>query len=230
MNLQGESPAPLVDPAGVLRAKLDLLRKAVETEGPPDYRRRREHLDALARGIKDGREALIAAVAEDFGGRSRHETIFLEIIPLLDQIRHARKRLHRWMRLRRASVGFQFLPGRALVFYQPLGVVGILGTWNYPLLLTLSPLVYALAAGNRALLKPSEVAPRTASAVQEMLARSFREDQVDVVTGGVEVSAAFSSLPFDHLIFTGSGGTGMLVLRAASENLTPVTLELGGKS
>ena len=134
------------------------------------------------------------------------------------------------MRPRPAAAGWQFLPGRARVVYQPLGVVGIIGAWNYPLLLSLSPLVSALAAGNHVMLKPSELAPRTADLMARLISDLFPADYVTVVTGGPETGAAFAALPFDHLLFTGSTRVGKLIMRSASENLTPVTLELGGKS
>jgi coniferyl-aldehyde dehydrogenase len=134
------------------------------------------------------------------------------------------------MRPRPAAAGWQFMPGRARVIYQPLGVVGIIGAWNYPVLLSLSPLVSALAAGNHAMLKPSELAPRTADLLARLVSELFPADYVTVVTGGSETGAAFAALPFDHLLFTGSTRVGKLIMRAASDHLTPVTLELGGKS
>ena len=176
------------------------------------------------------REEIVRAISEDFGGRARQETLLLEVFPLVDTIRHAIRHLPQWMRPRPASAGWQFLPGRARVVYQPLGVVGIIGAWNYPLLLSLSPLVSALAAGNHAMLKPSELAPRTADLMARLISELFPADYVTVVTGGQETGALFAALPFDHLLFTGSTRVGKLIMRAASENLTPVTLELGGKS
>ncbi len=176
------------------------------------------------------REEFVRAISEDFGGRARQETLLLEVFPLVDTIRHAVRHLPQWMRPRPAAAGWQFLPGRARVVYQPLGVVGIIGAWNYPLLLSLSPLVSALAAGNHVTLKPSELAPRTADLIARLISELFPADYVTVVTGGHETGALFAALPFDHLLFTGSTRVGKLIMRAASENLTPVTLELGGKS
>lgn len=134
------------------------------------------------------------------------------------------------MRPRPAKAGWQFLPGRARVVYQPLGTVGIIGAWNYPLLLSVSPMVSAIAAGNHVMLKPSELAPRTAGLLANLVAGLFPAEYATVVTGGPELGAAFASLPFDHLLFTGSTRVGKIIMRCASENLTPVTLELGGKS
>ena len=170
------------------------------------------------------------AISTDFGGRAREETLLLELFPLVDTIRHAIRNLPRWMQTHSADVGWQFLPGRARIIYQPLGVVGIIGAWNYPLLLSLSPMVSALAAGNHVMLKPSELAPRTADLLARVISDLFPDQYVTVVTGGQETGAAFASLPFDHLLFTGSTRVGSLIMGAASANLTPVTLELGGKS
>jgi coniferyl-aldehyde dehydrogenase len=153
-----------------------------------------------------------------------------EIFTTLSSVRHAKGRLGKWMRPRRRAMDLAFKPARARLLPQPLGVVGIISPWNYPLLLALSPLVGALAAGNRIMLKPSEFTPRTAALLAEMLARHFAADEVAVVQGGPAVGAAFAKLPFDHLLYTGSTNVGRKVMAAAAENLTPVTLELGGKS
>ena len=134
------------------------------------------------------------------------------------------------MRPRSGTANWQFLPSRTKILYQPLGVVGVIGAWNYPVLLTLSPLANAIAAGNHVIVKPSELAPATAETLRQMISEAFPEEYVDVITGGREVASACSTLPFDHILFTGSQSVGKLVLKAAAENLTPVTLELGGKS
>jgi coniferyl-aldehyde dehydrogenase len=184
----------------------------------------------LQKALRARREEFVQAISEDFGGRARQETLLLEVFPLVDTIGHAIRHLPQWMRPRPAAAGWQFLPGRARVVYQPLGVVGVIGAWNYPLLLSLSPLVSALAAGNHVMLKPSELAPRTADLLARLVSELFPADYVTVVTGGPETGAVFGALPFDHLLFTGSTRVGKLIMRAASEHLTPVTLELGGKS
>lgn len=176
------------------------------------------------------KEEFVQAISDDFGGRSRQETLLLEVFPVVDAIGHAIRGLPQWVRSRPIPAGWQFLPGRARVIYQPLGVVGVIGAWNYPLLLTLSPVVSALAAGNHVMLKPSELAPRTADLIARTISGLFPEEYVTTVTGGPETGAAFASLAFDHLLFTGSTRVGKLIMRSASENLTPVTLELGGKS
>jgi coniferyl-aldehyde dehydrogenase len=197
---------------------------------PPDASGRIRALRALLMAVRARREEFVQAISEDFGGRARQETLLLEVFPLVDTIRHAIRHLPQWMRPRPAAAGWQFLPGRARVIYQPLGVVGIIGAWNYPLLLSLSPAISALAAGNSVMLKPSELAPRTADLLARLVSELFPDGYVTVVTGGPETGAAFAALPFDHLLFTGSTRVGKIVMRSASEHLTPVTLELGGKS
>jgi coniferyl-aldehyde dehydrogenase len=169
-------------------------------------------------------------VSEDFGGRAFEETLALELLPLYDQIRHARKHLQSWMRRHPVRSSWFLWPSHAFYQYQPLGVVGILGAWNYQLLLTLGPLIDALAAGNHVMVKPSEITPRSAAVIAEILAAVFPAEYVTCINGGPEVASSFSALPFDHLFFTGSTRVGQLVMRAAAANLTPVTLELGGKS
>src|SRR5690606_13526426 len=153
-----------------------------------------------------------------------------EIMPSLHGIHYAKRRLRKWMKPSRRSVGLAFQPASARVVYQPLGVVGIIVPWNYPLYLALGPLIGALAAGNRVMLKMSESTPATGQLLKALLAQVFSEDQVAVVLGEADVGIAFSRLPFDHLLFTGSTSIGRQVMRAAADNLTPVTLELGGKS
>jgi coniferyl-aldehyde dehydrogenase len=212
-----------------LRAVFDLQREAVR-RGVPDYAKRIAALEALEAAVLDHKDEIVRATNDDFGGRSRHETLLLELAPLVDAIRHTRKHLARWMRPRRVAAGINFFPARARIVYQPIGIVGILAAWNYPTLLTLSPLVDAIAAGNHVMLKPSELAPRIAEVLQNLIAGVFPEEYVAVTTGDAQLAAEFSQLPFDHLLFTGSTRVGRLVMKAASENLTPVTLELGGKS
>jgi acyl-CoA reductase-like NAD-dependent aldehyde dehydrogenase len=148
----------------------------------------------------------------------------------IEGIRHARSHLGRWMRPQRRSVAWWSLPGRAQIRYQPLGVIGVIVPWNYPLFLAVGPLLGALAAGNRVLIKMSEFTPRFGELFARIMAEAFSIDEVAVVNGGVDVARHFSTLPFDHLFFTGSTRVGREVMKAAAANLTPVTLELGGKS
>lgn len=182
--------------------------------------------DLLARN----QQPLIDAISADFGNRSADETRLAEIMPSLHGIRYAKRHLDRWMKPSRRSVGMAFQPASAQVVYQPLGVVGIIVPWNYPLFLAIGPLIGALAAGNRVMLKMSEATPATGQLLKELLAQIFPDEQVAVILGEADTGIAFSQQPFDHLLFTGSTSVGRHVMRAAAENLTPVTLELGGKS
>lgn len=196
----------------------------------PSFRTRVERLDKLHNAILDNKDALIEAVNEDFGNRSSAETLMTEIYPLLESIRTTRKHLRKWIKPSRRHTPLNLQPARVEVQYQPLGVVGIVVPWNFPVFLGLSPLINVLSAGNRAMLKMSEFAPKTGELVKAMMASTFSEDEVTVFTGDVEVASAFTQLPFDHMVFTGSTQVGKIVMRAAAEHLTPVTLELGGKS
>jgi coniferyl-aldehyde dehydrogenase len=226
--LRRESPPSIA--IEQLRSVLERQRAAFVAEGPPSYRQRREHLEKLLRMVLDNQERICATISEDFGGRSCDESRRVEILPTVLGLRHTIKSLRRWMRPNRRATHWATWPSRGRVECVPLGVVGIIAPWNYPISLSLGPLTGALAAGNRAMIKPSELTPKTSALLAELLARTFDEDRVRVATGGVEVAQAFSSLPFDHLLFTGSTSVGRLVMRAASEHLVPVTLELGGKS
>lgn len=211
----------------------DLLgrqRSAFLHDGPPGLALRKARLARLRAAVLAHREALKDAVSADFGNRSRHETDIMELACVVQAIDYLCSHLRRFMKRERRHVHFFYRAARAYVEYQPLGVVGVMAPWNYPISLTLVPLATALAAGNRAMLKPSELTPRTSAALRRMLAGAFPEEEVAVVLGGPEVGAAFSALPFDHLLFTGSTQVGRKVMRAASDNLVPVTLELGGKS
>ncbi|MDP8981898.1 MAG: coniferyl aldehyde dehydrogenase [Acidobacteriota bacterium] len=205
-------------------------RAAFAAQPFPDGRERRKNLTLLLNALRSRREELAAAIDADFGGRSRYEVLFSEIYVAANALRHARRHVKDWMQPRRRPVGWPLQPAQASVLPQPLGVVGIIVPWNYPVFLAISPLAGALAAGNRAMLKPSEHTPRTSEALAKLIADTFPPDLVTVVTGDSSVGRAFTRLPFDHLLFTGSTAVGREVMRAAAENLTPVTLELGGKS
>ncbi len=215
-----------------LQATLDRIKQAHRTHGPPDLRGRLDRLDRLERAVLGRKDALVAAISRDFGNRSSVETLLGEIFAVKGAIDYAKDHLRDWMEPEDREVSWVFLPSRAQVMPQPLGVVGVISPWNYPVLLALSPLVSALAAGNRVMLKPSELVPETVAALADVIAEAFGglADEVCVVAGGPEVGDAFSRLPFDHLLFTGSTRVGELVMRAAAEHLVPVTLELGGKS
>ena len=206
------------------------LQHAASRRGAPDLAERLRRLDALQRLVATNVDLIAKTVSADFGGRSRAETRLMEVVPTLSAIRYAKRHLAAWMRPERRPVDLAFQPARAWVRREPLGVVGIISPWNYPLLLALSPLVDALAAGNRAMLKPSELTPGFSALLARLVAERFEPSEVTVITGGVEVAQAFAALPFDHLLFTGSTAVGRKVMQAAAANLTPVTLELGGKS
>jgi coniferyl-aldehyde dehydrogenase len=224
------SNKPAAGPAAELAAILGRMRVAGRKSGPPDYDTRIETLDKLEQAILAKKHDLAKAVSMDYGNRSKHETFGGEVMVVINEIKHVRTHLHEWMETEPREVAWMFLPGRAEVVMQPVGVVGIISPWNYPIQLSLAPLVSALAAGNRVILKPSELAGDTAEVLKAMIAEAFSPDQVTVVTGGPDIAEAFTSLPLDHLLFTGSTALGKVVMRAAAENLTPVTLELGGKS
>lgn len=196
----------------------------------PSAEQRIQRLKSLRDLIFDEQDALIRAISQDFSNRSADETLLAEIMPSLHGIHYAKNRVRRWMKPSRRSVGMAFQPASAKVIYQPLGVVGVIVPWNYPLFLAIGPLVGALAAGNRVMVKMSESTPATSQLFKTLMARIFPEDLVAVCLGEADVGVAFSKLPFDHLLFTGATSIGRHVMRAAAENLTPVTLELGGKS
>lgn len=197
---------------------------------PPEIRKRLDSLKKLSDILEAHKDELINAVYKDFGLRSKEESLFLEIFPLQDEIRHAMKNLRTWAKRRNVPGAWFLQPSSAYYQYQPLGSVGIMGTWNYQIMLSLSPLVDAIAAGNHAILKPSEMAPASAEVIKKMINSSFPEEYIHCVTGDEELAKDFSSLKFDHLFFTGSTKIGKLIMAAAAPNLTPVTLELGGKS
>lgn len=213
-----------------LQGLLDRQRTAYLADAIPTARERKENLTRLEKLLVKNTDSLAAAVLADYGSRSDIEIRMSEIYQPLAAIRYARKRVRKWMKPRRGHIEFIFKPSRAKVIAQPLGVVGIISPWNYPVSLIMIPLAAALAAGNRVMLKPSEITSRSADLMQKLITETFPEEVVTVVTGGPDVGQAFSSLDFDHLLFTGSTQLGRHIMRAAADNLTPVTLELGGKS
>jgi coniferyl-aldehyde dehydrogenase len=206
------------------------MKDAQRKAGAPSLEDRLATLEKLERTLVARQTAIADAISRDFGHRSTHESLMADVYVVLATIKHVRAHLREWMETEEREVSWVFLPARVEVRPQPLGVVGIISPWNYPVQLALAPLVQVLAAGNRAMIKPSELVPETAALLRDLVAEIFPEDQVTVITGGADVGEAFSHLPFDHLVFTGSARVGKLVLKAASENLVPVTMELGGKS
>ena len=205
-------------------------RAAFLREMNPAFDVRRDRVDRLLHLTETHQDSIIDAISADFGHRSRHETGLAEIFIALSAIRHTRRHLRRWMKARRVPTPLHLLPASSELIRQPLGVVGVISPWNYPYQLAMLPVAAALAAGNRAMLKPSELTPRFSELLQQIVAGAFAPDEFAVLPGDVELGRAFSRLPFDHLFFTGSTAVGRQVALAAAENLTPVTLELGGKS
>jgi acyl-CoA reductase-like NAD-dependent aldehyde dehydrogenase len=215
---------------GRLSACLAAQRDAWLEDGPLSVERRAEALEGLAAAVLRHADDFAEAVRTDFGHRSVHETKLADLYPVVAGLRHARRHFRRWMKPRRRPIQWMFKPASGRVVYQPLGVVGIISPWNYPVQLALSPLTGAIAAGNRVMLKPSEITPATSALLETVIGEVFRSYEVAVVQGGADVGRAFAGLKFDHLLFTGSTAVGRQIMRAASENLVPVTLELGGKS
>ena len=214
--------------AEALRSAFDAQRRL--RDASLDYHERIAALSALEALLSDNTPGLAAAIDRDFRGRALEETRLLEIFPAIQAIRHARRHLRRWMKPQRRPTGIWFKPGRSRVLFQPLGVVGIVVPWNYPIYLAVGPIVAAISAGNRVMVKMSESVPATGALFASLVERHFASETLTVVNGGPQVARAFAALPFDHLLFTGSTEVGRHVMRSAADHLTPVTLELGGKS
>ncbi|WP_217359007.1 coniferyl aldehyde dehydrogenase [Ruegeria arenilitoris] len=202
------------------------------THGAPGAAERKDRLTRLIDLMVDNQDAIVDAISADFGNRSRHETIAADIVGTLKEIKYARKNLDRWMRPEKAKPEFPLglFGARARIQYQPLGVIGIASPWNFPIILSVGPMAEAFAAGNSVMLKPSEFTPRTSNLLKSLLEAKFAPQEVTVSTGGVEVGQAFTSLPFDHLLFTGATSIAPHILRATADNMVPTTLELGGKN
>jgi len=212
---------------------LDLQKAAHLRQGAPTAERRIEWLDRCIGLLVDHQADIAEALNADFGARSKDATGLTDIAGSIGPLKHAKENLARWMRpeKRKTTPAILGLFGaKAEVQFQPKGVVGIISPWNFPVNLTFAPLAGVLAAGNRAMIKPSEFTPATSALMKTMFASAFAEDEIAVITGGPEVGQAFTGLAFDHLVFTGATSVARHVMRAAAENLVPVTLELGGKS
>ncbi|MEP6501733.1 MAG: coniferyl aldehyde dehydrogenase [Betaproteobacteria bacterium] len=213
-----------------MQALFEQQAKAFQADMLPDLETRLDRLQRLETLIVGHHDEWLQVISNDFGHRSRHETLLGDIMATLACLAHTRRHLKRWMRPRRIPTALMYRPGYNRALRQPLGVVGVVSPWNYPLYLSLTPALQALAAGNRVMLKPSELTPRFCEFLQRAVTDRFDPAEFTVVTGDASVGQAFSQLPFDHLLFTGSTPVGRHIARAAAENLTPVTLELGGKS
>ena len=210
--------------------RFQAMLAASRTAPPTSVGERRKQLKALRDTLAAATDEFVEAICRDFGWRSRDETLMAEIVPALASLSDALHNVRTWMAPERRSVAFQFWPGHNRIYRHPKGVVLVVSPWNYPLLLAIGPLAAALAAGNRVILKPSEATPATSAALKRHLETALGPDHVTVATGGPELAAALCRLPFDHIFFTGSTSVGRKVMQAAAENMTPVTLELGGKS
>jgi len=217
-------------PSAKLYATLERQRSAFGQQMNPDIAVRRDRLARLAAMGEKHAAQIAEAISADFGHRSAHETRMAELLVVGASIRHAQRHLKAWMKTRRVPTALHYRPASNRLMRQPLGVVGIVAPWNYPYLLALGPAVAALAAGNRVMIKPSELVPRFSALLQQIVGEFFAAEEMAVVTGDAQTGKSFTELPFDHLFFTGSTAVGRLVAQAAAQNLTPVTLELGGKS
>lgn len=210
----------------------DVFRRAVALSraAEPSLAERRDRLARLRALVAENETRFDEVISADFGNRSKTETLIAETLFVLAEIKHATKNLGRWMAHKHVVTELQYFPAKNKLLPQPLGVVGIIAPWNYPLQLTLAPAVAAIAAGNRVMIKPSELVPRFSALLQKLIADRFDDTELMVTGIDGDISERFAALPFDHLIFTGSTRVGRLVAEAAGRNLTPVTLELGGKS
>ena len=230
MNVPLSPAASTPTPPSELLRLFEAQRAAFAHDPNPDAAVRRDRLARLLALVREREHDFVAAIDRDFGHRSAHETRLAELYIVTAAARYALANVRRWMRPVRVATPIQLLPGSARIVPQPLGVVGVVSPWNYPVQLALAPAIGAIAAGNRVMLKPSEATPATSGLLAEAIARRFDPEEFAVVPGGADTGAEFTRLPFDHLFFTGSTAVGRIVAKAAAENLTPVTLELGGKS
>ena len=207
-------------------------RAAFTAALPEQMSVRRDRIDRAIAMLIDHKDHFAKAVSADFGHRSTQQTLMTDIMPSVGALKHAKKHFEGWSRneKRKAMFPLGLLGAKAEVIYQPKGVVGVIAPWNFPVGMVMVPMAGILAAGNRAMIKPSEFTERVAEVFAEAVPKYFAEEEMAVFTGGVEVGTAFSKLAFDHLIFTGATSVGKHIMRAAAENLVPVTLELGGKS
>lgn len=227
---------PVATPADAaidgVRAVLARQQAASRVEGPPSAELRIERINRVINLLVDHQQRLCEALAQDFTWRSHDQSLLADVLLPIRGLKYAREHVRRWMRpeRRKAELGGGWLGAKAEIHYQPLGTIGIISPWNFPIAIALGPLAEALAAGNRAIILFSDQSPATAALLIELLAEQFDDSEVAGFIGGAELGAAFSAMPLDHLVFTGSPRVGRLVMRAAAQNLTPLTLELGGKS
>ena len=233
MSVAQTTPVQGIDAGAAMRTVLERQRQAHLKEGAPSAERRIDWLDRAIGLLVGHQEAIAEALREDFGHRSVHATLLTDVSGSIGPLKHAKESLRKWMKREKRKVSpaiLGLLGAKAYVEYQPKGTVGIISPWNFPVNLTFTPLAGVFAAGNRAMIKPSEFTPRTSELMARMFASAYDETEVAVFPGGADVGGAFSRLPFDHLLFTGATSIAYHVMKAAAENLVPTTLELGGKS
>jgi coniferyl-aldehyde dehydrogenase len=218
--------------AANMQSVLEKQRASFTAALPEPMSVRRDRIDRAIALLIDHAEDFAKAVSADFGHRSREQTLMTDIMPSVSAMKHAKKHFEAWAKgeKRRATFPLGLLGARAEVVYQPKGVVGVVAPWNFPVGMVMVPMAGILAAGNRAMIKPSEFTERVSALFAEIVPKYFAEDEMAVFTGDADVGMAFSKLAFDHMIFTGATGVGRHIMRAAADNLVPVTLELGGKS
>ena len=211
---------------------LKLQREHFLNEGPPSYELRIDRLDRVQDMVIQNKERITEALNTDFGSRSPNQSLITDVYAVLPAFSHAKKHLKSWMKdeKRKSNFPFGFLGAKSYIHREPLGVVGMISPWNFPMYLSLAPLAGIFSAGNQVMHKPSEFTPITSELLKEICDSAFDETEFATFLGGPDIGAAFTQLKFDHLLFTGSGNIGKHVMRAASENLVPLTLELGGKS
>jgi len=213
-----------------LSTLFEAQRKAYSLNPYADVRLRTHRLQQLELMLQKYETTFAQAIHDDFGSRHVDETRFLDFFSSYASIRHAMKHVKKWMKPEKRSVSMLFQPAKARILHQPLGVVGIVVPWNYPLFLAIAPMVSALSAGNHVMVKMSESTPKFGACFAKAIREFFNDDEVCIINGDVDVAIEFTSLDFDHILYTGSTGVGKLVMSAAANHLTPVTLELGGKS
>ena len=221
---------PAISSKEGIHSALSRLKNATQKTPFPLAEERQQCLTRLQAVLMDHEASFLDALQKDFGHRTHEESRLLELVPLIGEIKHAKRHLAKWMKPSKRKVHISTLPASAQVFYQPKGVVGIISPWNYPVLLSLGPLVGALAAGNRVMMKLSEFCPETNRVLRNIVTQALGESWVEVIEDEAEIANEFSLMPFDHLLFTGSTSVGHIIMRNAAEHLTPITLELGGKS
>src|SRR6185437_1847138 len=232
-NMSAAEARPSIDPVADMRRVLDVQKKAHLRDGAPSAEKRIEWLDRSIALLVGHKDAIADALREDFGHRSVESSLFTDVSGSIGPLKHARAHLKGWMKREKRKVSpaiLGLLGAKAYIDYQPKGVIGAISPWNFPFNLTFTPLAGIFAAGNRAMIKPSEFTPRSSELMARMFRSAFDESEVAVFAGGPEIGAAFSRLPFDHLLFTGATSIAYHVMKAAAENLVPTTLELGGKS